>query len=239
LGNFTNDQVVQVLKASAVKPPQFDGYYTCISHDPTTGAERTVCGAGILNLSAIPAPVGKPALVGGSTIGATLSFTPGRWNGHPDSVTYQWLRDGAAIAGATAASYELTGADLGRTLTVRSTAHTQGYPDFSGLSAAKAVPKARSTVGLRLSTNRARLKKTRLSAYVTVTAAQGQSRAGHIRMYVDGRLVSTKTVGAGGTARVVLPVFRSTGRHTVKVRFVDTSRVAGGWSRQLWVRVTK
>ena len=59
LGDFTNDEVVQVLKSSAVKPPQLEGYYTCISEDPTTGAERSVCGAGILNVAAIPAPVGS------------------------------------------------------------------------------------------------------------------------------------------------------------------------------------
>ena len=127
-----------MLKAAAVAPPELDGYYTCISHD---GSGRSVCGAGILSVTAIPAPVGRPALVGGTTVGSTVSFTPGRWNGHPDTVTFQWLRNGTAISGATGTSYVLTRADLGRTLTVRSTAHTQGYPDFSGLSYPKAVPK--------------------------------------------------------------------------------------------------
>lgn len=140
LGNFTNDQVVQVLKEAAVTPPELDGYYTCISHD---GSGRSVCGAGILSVTAIPAPVGRPVLVGGTTVGSTVSFTPGRWNGHPDTVTFQWLRNGSAITGATGTSYVLTRADLGRTLTVRSTAHTQGYPDFSSSSYAKAIPKTR------------------------------------------------------------------------------------------------
>ncbi|KAA1397947.1 S8 family serine peptidase [Aeromicrobium ginsengisoli] len=238
LGHFTNDQVVQVLKAAALKPPEFDSYYTCISHDPTTGVERNVCGAGILNLASIPAPVGHPVLQGGSTVGSTLSFTPGRWNGHPDSVTYQWLRDGTPIAGATTTSYVLAGADLGRTLTVRSTAHTQGYPDFSGLSAAKAVPKATASVTLRLSATRARVNTTRLYAYVTVTAAQGQSPTGSVEAYVDGRRVALVALSSG-RAQVRLPVFSTTGSHKVQMRYGGNSRVSYKWSPSVWVSVSK
>ncbi|WP_157412821.1 S8 family serine peptidase [Aeromicrobium sp. Root236] len=238
LGHFTNDQVAQVLKKAALKPPEFDSYYTCISHDPTTGAERNVCGAGILNLAGIPAPVGHPSLVGGSTIGSTVSFTPGRWNGHPDSVTYQWLRDGTAIAGATSRSYELAAVDLGRTLTVRSTSHTEGYPDFSGLSVAKAVPKAQATVALRLSSTRARLRTTRLYANVTVTAAQGQSPTGTVGVYVDGRRVALVTL-VSGQARVHLPVFTATGTRKVQVRFNGNARVVAKWSSAVGVSVSK
>jgi serine protease len=238
LGSFTNDEVVQVLKTSAIKPPDLGGYYTCISRDPTTGAERTVCGAGILNLARIPAPVGQPALSGVPTVGSTMSVTPGEWNGRPDSVTYQWLRSGAAIAGATGRSYEVAGADLGHTLTVRSTAHTRGYPDFSGLSVAKAVPKALASVKLRLSSTRARVKTTRLYAYVTVSAAQGQSPSGSAGVYVDGRLRSTATLVSGAT-RVRLPVFATTGRHKVQVRYSGSSRVSAKWSPTIWVSVSK
>jgi serine protease len=153
-------------------------------------------------------------------------------------VTYQWLRDGAAIAGATEASYEVVGADLGRTLTVRATSHTSGYPDFSGLSAAKAVPKAWATVALNLSATRARVKLTRLYAYVTVTAEQGQSPTGTVETYVDGRRVSTMTLGSG-SARVYLPVFNTTGQHKVQVRYSGDSRVAYRWSPAVWVTVVK
>ncbi len=235
LGDFTNDEVVQVLKASATKPPDLDGYFTCISHHPTTGAERTVCGAGILNLARIPAPVGQPTLTGGSTVGSALSVAP-RWNGSPDSVTYQWLRAGQAIAGATAESYELTGDDLGQTLMVRSTAHTQGYPDFSGLSVAKAVPKAKASVALVLSATRAKVKSTRLAADVTVTADQGQSPTGTIDVYVDGRRSSTVAL-VPGTQRITLPVFRSTGKRKVQMRYSGDSRVSSASSPIITVTV--
>jgi serine protease len=238
LGDFTNDQAVQVLKAAARKPPSLDGSDTCISRDPSTGAERTVCGAGILNLAAVPAPVGRPLLQGVAKVGSTLSLTPARWNGHPDSFTYQWLRDGVAIAGATATSYELTGADLARTLTVRSTAHTSRYPDFSGLSAATVVPKAQASVALGLSATSARVKSTQLYAHVTVTADQGQSPTGTAETYVDGRRVSTVTLSSGA-AQVLLPVFRTTGQHKVQVRYSGDARVDYAWSPTVGVTVSK
>ncbi len=204
LGSFTNDQVVQVLKASALKPPELNDYYTCISHDPTTGAERNVCGAGILNLAAIPAPVGHPALTGGSTVGSTLSFTPGRWNGHPDSVTYQWLRNGAAIAGATATSYQLTAADLGP--------HPDGALDgaHAGLSGLlrgvgrQGRAQGEGVGGAAAVVDPGRVSRTRLYAYVTVTAAQGQAPTGHASartlMVVACRLADAELGGRAGAS---------------------------------------
>jgi hypothetical protein len=55
----------------------------------------------------------------GALIGQTLSVAPGSWGGlQPITFTYQWLRDGASIGGATAASYTLAAADLNTTVTV-------------------------------------------------------------------------------------------------------------------------
>ncbi len=48
------------------------------------------------------------------------------WTPASASITYQWLRNGAPIAGATAATYTTTAADLGATLTVTATATAYG-----------------------------------------------------------------------------------------------------------------
>jgi serine protease len=134
LGDFTADQVTEALKSAAVKPPRFDDYYTCISDDDA-GNERTVCGAGILNVARIPAPTSPPTISGTFSEGSVLTVTPAHWNGAPDELTYEWLRDGASIAGETGETHTVTADDLGHRLTVRSTAHTAGFPDFSTLSA--------------------------------------------------------------------------------------------------------
>jgi hypothetical protein len=45
----------------------------------------------------------------------------------PATLTYQWLRNGVAITGATAISYKLTSADWGKNVNVRVTASRSGY----------------------------------------------------------------------------------------------------------------
>lgn len=138
LGDFTADQVIEVLKTAATRPPKIDSYYTCLSDD-SAGVERNVCGAGILNLARIPAPASRPTISGSPTLDSVLTLTPGTWNGSP-TVAYEWLRDGQAIAGETGLTHVVTQADLGHVLAVRSTATATGYPDFTALSANLAVP---------------------------------------------------------------------------------------------------
>ena len=135
LGDFTAAQVIDILKTSAVRPPKIDDYYTCLSDDPVTGAERNVCGAGILNLAGIPAPTAPPTVSGGAVVGSTLTMTPGTWNGSPTEVTHQWLKDGQPIAGETGDSHVVATDDIGHTFSVRSTARKAGYPDFTSVSA--------------------------------------------------------------------------------------------------------
>ncbi|WP_126975560.1 hypothetical protein [Frigidibacter oleivorans] len=62
-----------------------------------------------------------PSTVTGTPIvGSTLTATPGALIGAaPISVGYQWLRNGAAIAGAQASTYTLVSADHGATISVR------------------------------------------------------------------------------------------------------------------------
>jgi hypothetical protein len=54
------------------------------------------------------------------------SSTTGVWTGAPTGYTYQWLRDGANIAGATAASYTLVAADVGHLVSCTVTATGSG-----------------------------------------------------------------------------------------------------------------
>jgi hypothetical protein len=68
---------------------------------------------------AVPAPLGAPVntaapvVTGSATLGQTLSCSSGGWSGAIAGFTYQWLRGGVAIDGATASTYQLTVADCG------------------------------------------------------------------------------------------------------------------------------
>jgi hypothetical protein len=69
-----------------------------------------------------------PAITGTAVEGGTLTCAPGDWSGAP-SFSFEWLRDGAPIAGAAGATYALTAADVGRQIACRVTAtNTGGSP---------------------------------------------------------------------------------------------------------------
>lgn len=64
-----------------------------------------------------PANTLAPALSGIQTQGQTLATTNGSWSGSPaPTFTYQWKRDGSSIAAATAQTYVLQAADVGKAI---------------------------------------------------------------------------------------------------------------------------
>ncbi|MFB2580259.1 phosphatase PAP2 family protein [Herbiconiux sp. P15] len=89
---------------------------------------------------------GTPRISGEAVVGKTLTVAPGEWAPAPVQFGYQWMRDGQAIAGATAASYTPVQLDLGRQLSVEVTGSKEGYTpatrtaSVSGLVTAAAVP---------------------------------------------------------------------------------------------------
>lgn len=68
-----------------------------------------------------PLLLAAPVLAGAGKVGSPLGVEPGSWSGDP-AIALQWLRDGAEIAGATAATYVPADADDRATLAVRVTA---------------------------------------------------------------------------------------------------------------------
>ncbi|HKT56928.1 MAG TPA: CHAP domain-containing protein [Microbacterium sp.] len=86
-------------------------------------------------LTATPTPV----IAGAATVGTTLTAQPGSWTPAPVTLAYQWYRNGAAIAGATAATYTLVAADHGTAITVRVTGSKTGYLTVVKASAATAL----------------------------------------------------------------------------------------------------
>lgn len=76
--------------------------------------------------------VTAPKVSGTYKVGKTLSVTPGKWTKSRAGATassYQWLRNGSAIPGATKSTYKLVAADKNRSVTVE-VAHTYtGYYD--------------------------------------------------------------------------------------------------------------
>jgi hypothetical protein len=76
-----------------------------------------------------------PTVSGSAIFGHTLRATAGSWSVDGVTVTYQWLRDGAEIRGATERTYTTRRADRGHHVWVRVTVVTDGYHAASKRSA--------------------------------------------------------------------------------------------------------
>jgi uncharacterized delta-60 repeat protein len=119
--------------------------------DPGDGASRALLAryqAGSTSGTA-PANSTPPTISGTAAEGQTLTVNAGAWTGStPISHDYRWRRCDSAgascvdIAGATATTYALTAADVGRTIRVRETA-SNAYGQGAVESAATAVVTAK------------------------------------------------------------------------------------------------
>lgn len=69
---------------------------------------------------------GRVTVSGRPVVGRTLRAVPGTWTPGSVALTYQWLRDGAAIAGATGRNHRLVQADAGHRVAVRVTGSLSG-----------------------------------------------------------------------------------------------------------------
>ena len=69
-----------------------------------------------------PATTGAPALTGTAVVGKVLNCSTGSWANNPTSLSYKWLRNGVVIAGQTANTYTVQGADAGKGIACEVTA---------------------------------------------------------------------------------------------------------------------
>jgi beta-glucanase (GH16 family) len=70
-----------------------------------------------------PLNTAAPVASGTPEVGRALGCSPGSWTGDPaPTFAYEWLSDGAPIAGATGTAYTVQSADQGHTLSCRVTA---------------------------------------------------------------------------------------------------------------------
>lgn len=128
----------------------YDNQPSEVSANPvaaTNGA--TTSGVDAAMVPASPVNTAAPAISGTATVGGVLACSNGSWTGDAEltlsagwplsqTFTYQWLREGAAIAGATSSAYLVQSADVGHSLVCEVTA-TNVAGHASAKSAAVAV----------------------------------------------------------------------------------------------------
>lgn len=77
-----------------------------------------------------------PVVSGTAKVGSTLTASQGEWSPAPAGYSYQWLRNGLVLGGATADSYKITAADLGGMISVAVTATAPGSDPLTAIAAA-------------------------------------------------------------------------------------------------------
>jgi len=116
------------LEVSIAQTADWTGFSLNVDASGAVSASYTALNAGPVNL-AVPTISGTPAL------GATMTADTGRWATLPGvtSYAYQWKRNGVAISGATASTYNLVSADASTNLSVVVTpTDAQGTPAAGG-----------------------------------------------------------------------------------------------------------
>ncbi len=150
----TADRVRNALFASITKFRPRDSHYAnkaahisgstyyfdlnCAGHD--------WCGRGYLDLSTSQASISGP-VVGPAVVGETLTADVGTWVTKPTSFTYQWVRDGVDVPGATGPTHAVLSSDVGAKFSVRVGPVTSAFSAFTSTSPeTEAVPQGPDVV---------------------------------------------------------------------------------------------
>ncbi|GAA3819313.1 hypothetical protein [Nocardioides panacisoli] len=174
------------------------------------------------------ASTGAPTVTGTPRAGQTLTASHGQWSFAPDHLAFQWYAGERPIAGATADTLVLDDPSLiGRPVWVAVTASAAGYPDTSATSE-RTAPVRRAPVVLTktLSPKKPEVGQDRVVVTVTVAAPDGLPVSGTVRVLVRGVDVADGDLGADGTVELSLPVFHTTGRHKVVVKYGGSGLLA-------------
>ena len=170
-----------------------------------------------------PAPVADepPVVSGGGQLGEQLSVDPGTWAPDDVTFTYQWLRDGEPVEGATRSEYRVRVTDAGSELTAQVTARQRDNLNAGTALSEPVVVKSASRVEVTMN----RSVGTDADAYavtVAVETMRGEPASGSVTVSVD----ATPYVGtlAEGRVTFALPA-QDPGIHVVVVDYSGSEGV--------------
>lgn len=179
--------------------------------------------SGVVPVLACVVKATRPTGVAGTPrVGAVLRAVPGAYVPADVTRTYQWLRNGVPIEGATNPRYLLTAADLGSTVTVQT---TLAKPDHRTLTeAAPTVGKVVTVPTIAVATA---VRGRDVVVTARVTAPGVSTVTGQVRIRV-GRYVKTVTL-VGGRASTVRFGPLARGEKPVGVHYLGNGVVFEKW----------
>jgi surface antigen len=198
---LTDDQVGKTVRVRVTAREL--GYRTTRARSDFTDPVQ----AGVISNDAVPRVTGDPL------VDSTLTADSGSWSPTPDSVTYRWLSDGTPLTGADQPTLTLTPEMAGHALSVRVTAHRDGYSKVRVVSEETPVVRAVPKVHVDLETP----APGRLTVSVTTSGTEDTV----LRVRSHGQLLTSVPVQAG--AGVAKLKGLASGDRNVKVAVAATS----------------
>lgn len=163
-----------------------------------------------------------PRITGPAKVGTLLTVTAPVAQPRPDRTTYQWYRDGVAIASATGDRYRAVPADAGRRIDVLATLSSAGRTDTATRSSVVTIAKATPVLAWKAKQVSRSGAKRKVALSVAVAASGLPPLGGVVTIRDGGKVVKTVTL-RGGKASVTLKLKR--GKRTLTVTYAGTTGV--------------
>jgi len=133
------------------------------------------------------------AVSGDPKIGRWLNAITPDVSPAPTAISYQWLRRGAPVAGATGSAYKLAKGDVGKELSVRVSVSRSGYTSTSSPSPST-TPVRRAKAKVKVSSPKSVRASRTATIQVEVTSSGLKRSHGTVRLVLSGPSRVTKTV---------------------------------------------
>lgn len=228
IGSFTPDQMEAALRGS-VMPFPTSAQFTTWGSTCTT----SLCGTGIIDMTAVPAPLTAPVVSGEAKIGQTLTATTGTWMGPALPITVTWYADGVVVG--EGASYTVGPAAIGKSLTAFAHVATGPYATIGSRSTALPVAgKLSSRIKLKFPKRMKRGSKAigKVKVKVSGATATGQVK---IWLKVGRKKQSVKlNLNSKGVAKFRVTISKRTARFKLKAKYLGSSAInssSTGWKR--------
>ncbi len=182
--------------------------------------------------------VERPVLAGTAAYGQRLTVTAGVWSESRAKISYQWLRNGANIPGATSYRYTVTAADAAQRIQVRVMADKVGLARGSTTSNTLTVAKLTSTAELSASTTVLKKgKKLKLTARVLVPGVTN-TFSGTLTFKDRKKKLKVAKLGKYGTTYFSTKKLKP-GTHKLRLVYSGNSTTRGSKSTVVQVKITR
>jgi Carboxypeptidase regulatory-like domain len=174
--DFTGDVCGEVAKEVKCTHPFLAQFYQALVSVTAPNVTSGIDAALLERSNEKPVSTAAPTVSGTPRVGSMLSCSEGSWGNNPTSKTYQWLRNGVAIAGQTSALYTVQSADEGMGVSCQVTA-SNAAGSTAATSSAVQVPKPGVAVFVKASVKGAK-------ASITLRCTGASPCAGVLKLIV-------------------------------------------------------